>query len=115
MTGLVEQRDRLAGELQIERLVQEERPAARVDDRGALVADDRVAELGLLEVRAHRPEHPARGHEHMDARGSGGGDRRQRARPQHGVLADEGAVEVADERVDRGREVGGRRKLRPIS
>ena len=42
----------------------------------------------------------------MDAGGAGGGDRGPRARPQLGVLADQGAVEVGGERPDAAREVG---------
>ena len=47
-----QQRDRLARGLERDRLVQQERAARRVDDGGALVADDEVGDARLLEVRA---------------------------------------------------------------
>ena len=43
---------------------------------------------------AHGAEHPARYHDHMDARGADGGDCRTRARPEAGILCDERPVEV---------------------
>ena len=49
---LLERRDRLARELERDRLVAEEVAGRRIGDDGALVADDRVVDPGLLEVRA---------------------------------------------------------------
>ena len=44
--GGVERRDRLAGELERDRLVEEELAARRLRDDRALVADDRVGDSG---------------------------------------------------------------------
>ena len=52
--------DRLARELERDRLVAQEAPADRIGDDRALVADDRILDPGRRRVRPHRPEHPAR-------------------------------------------------------
>ena len=97
--------DRLARELERNRLVQEE-AAARLGDDGALVADDGIlleAEFG--EVRPYRPEHAPGDDDEADSRLAHGGDGCERARAQEAVLPDQGPVEVASERRDVAREV----------
>ena len=91
--------DRLARELERDRLVAQELAGARVGDDGALVADDRVVDAGLLQVRPHRAEHAAGDDDHADPGGAGAGDRRLRPRPERAVLPDQRPVEVAGEDV----------------
>jgi hypothetical protein len=80
--------------------VAEELACARVGDRGALVADDRVLDARLLEVRAHGAEHPAGGDDDAQPACAGPFDRGQRPRPEQPVLPDQRPVEVAGEDVD---------------
>ena len=103
-----QQGDRLARGLEWDRLMEHERAARGVDDRGSLVTDDEVGDAGLLEVRPHRAEHPARGHDHRDAGCLRACDCRAGARPQQPVTTDERAVEVAGKCLDVARERGGR-------
>jgi hypothetical protein len=110
---LVHGRDRLPRQVDRDRHVPEPAAARRLGDDGALVADDRVVEARLERVRADRPEHPAGDEDDVDSRRTGGGDRAPGARVQEGVFADEGAVEVARERVDRAGE-GGRESQLPL-
>ena len=79
--------------------VAQELTGHRVGDDGALVAHDRVGDPGCERVAAHRLEHAAGHQEDVDARRLRRSDRRGGARAQHGVLADQGAVEVAGERL----------------
>ena len=72
----------------------------RVGDDGALVADDRVGDPRLERVAAHRLEHPPGDEQDVDAGRPCRRDRRRRPRAEHRVLADQGAVEVAGERLD---------------
>src|SRR5207237_3973943 len=102
---LVHGRDRLPRQLDRDRHVAEPAAAPRLGDDGALVADDRVVEAGLERVRPDRPEHPAGDEDDVDPGRARGGDRVAGARVQEAVLADERAVEVARERVDRAGEV----------
>ena len=65
----VDRGDRLARELERDRLVAQPAPARRLGDDGALVTDERIVEAGLERERSRRPEHPS-GHEHdVDAGG----------------------------------------------
>ena len=89
----------------------EELAADGVRDHGALVADDRIGDPGGERVAPHRPEHPARDQQDVDAGGPRRCDRRQRARTQDCVLADQRAVEVARERLHVAGEARGERQL----
>ena len=80
-----------------------------VGDDGALVADDGIVDPRLGDVRADGAEHPAGDDDDVHAGRAGRGDRGLRARPKHGVLGDERAVEVDRERGEGPGE--GRRKL----
>ena len=103
--------DRLARELERDRLVAQELPADRVRDDGALVADDRVVEPGGVAVRPHRAEHPAGDDDHVDPPPAPLQSPRECA-AELGVLADQRPVEVAGERLDAAREV--RREDQPL-
>ncbi len=83
-----------------------------VGDDGALVADDRIGDPGRERVAAHRLEHAAGDEQDVDPRRTGCRDRVAGPRTQHGVLADQRAVEVARERLHVAREVRGQRELR---
>jgi hypothetical protein len=87
--------------------VAEELAGHRVGNDGALVADDRVVDPGLLDVRADRAEHPSGDDDHAHAGRAHGGDRSLRPRPQDSVLGDQGAVEVDRERGERAGKAGG--------
>ena len=50
-----------------------------VDDGGALVADDRVVDTGLLQVGAHRAKHAPGRDDHRDTRCPGALDGSERA------------------------------------
>src|SRR3954447_7187537 len=99
-------RDRLARELERDRLVPEEAAADRGGDDRALVADDRVVDTRRLQIRAHGLEHPPGDDEHVDPRRSSGADGVTGPGPEAGVLGDQRPVEIAGERLDAGREVG---------
>src|SRR5436190_4254434 len=99
-------RDRLARELERDRLVPKEAAADRVGDDRALIADDRVVDTRRLQIRAHRLEHPPGDDEHVDPRRSSGADGVTGPGPEDGVLGDQRPVEIAGERLDAGREVG---------
>ena len=107
--------DRLAGRLDGHRFVEEELAADGIDDGCALVADDRLGDPGLLEVRTHRPEHTAGRHEHGDTRSLRSRDRRPRPRSQKRVAPDQGAVEIAGERPHVRREGGREDQLPPVA
>ena len=95
-----ERGDRLARDLEVERLVQEELARSRIDHGRALVAHDRLLERRLVEVAPHRPEHAAGRHQHVDARALRASDRGARARAELPSGADERPVEVRGERLD---------------
>ena len=97
--------DRLTGEVERDRLVTQEHAGIRVDDRSALVADDRVDDPGLLRVRARRAEHPAGRDQHPEARRLRCADRLLRPLADDRVLCDQCAVEVADDDVDVERKI----------
>ena len=78
--------DRLARELERDRLVAQQLAADRVGDDRALVADDGVVDPGRLRVRPHRPEHPPGDEDHVDAGRARRADRRARPWPELGVL-----------------------------
>ena len=101
---LGEQGDRLASGLEWDRLVEHERPAGGVDDRGSLVTDNEVGDARLLEIGPHRAEHPPRCDDHRDPSRLGACDRGAGAGAQQPVAADERAVEVAGECLDIARE-----------
>jgi hypothetical protein len=91
--------------------VEQELACRRFGDDGTLVADDEIVELRLLEVRAHRSEHPP-GDDH-DV-GAGRPRPRERfpgARAEDPVLGDQRPVEIeresSDARRKRGRELYG--------
>ena len=91
--------------------VEEELARCRVGHDGSLVADDEIVEPRLLEVRAHRSEHPP-GDDH-DV-GAGCPRPRERfpgARAEDAVLGDQRPVEIecegGDARRKRGRELYG--------
>jgi hypothetical protein len=85
--------------------------AARLCHDCALVANHGVIEPGLQRVGPHRPKH-ASGDEHdVDPRRARPHERVARLRPQDRVLADQGAVDVAGDRLDGAREVV--RELQP--
>jgi hypothetical protein len=88
--------------------VAQERTAARIGDEGALVANDRVVELRLLEVRAHGAEHPAGDDDEGNSERANGSNGLDRALREERVLADQGAVEIARDRLDRARKVSGK-------
>ena len=108
---LVERRDRLARQLERDRLVPQPPAADRVRDDGALVADERIVEPGLQGEGPGRLEHPSR-HEHdVDPRCVGRAERAARPLVQDDVLADERPVEVAGDRRYVPRKV--RREVQP--
>ena len=100
---------RLARGRQRDRDVPQEVPAEWIGDERALVADDRVVEARRPQERQHRLEHPAGDDDHVRPGRADALDRSARARPQHEVGADQGAVEVDRERGDVAREA--RRQL----
>ena len=71
---------------------------------GALVADDRIVEARRFQVTANRLEHPPGDDDHVQPGPAPRRDRFLRTRPEHRVLADQRAVEVAGERPDLARE-----------
>ena len=87
--------------------VEEELSRRRVGDDGSLVADDEIVELRLLEVRAHRPEHPPGDDDDVGARRPRPRERVPGARPQHAVLGDQRPVEIEREGGDVRRKRGG--------
>jgi hypothetical protein len=97
---LLERGDGFACDVELERLVEEELTRSRVDDGGALVADDRFLDPCLLEVALDRAEHPARRDEDGDAGVLRPRDRGPKPRPEQPVSTDERPVEVARERRD---------------
>ncbi len=102
---LLDGRDRLARELERNRLVAQEAAGRGLRDHGALVADDGVVEAELAQVRPDRLEHAPRDDEDANAGRTRRREGRARARAEHEVLADQRPVEVAGEGLDRGREV----------
>ena len=103
---LGQRRDRLARELERQRLVPQPVPVG-VGDDGALVADDRRVEVRRLERLPHGLDH-ASGHD--DDRNPGRlrtRKRRERARVERAVLPHERAVEVGRDDVDVAGEVLG--------
>ena len=97
--------DRLAGELERDRLVPEPPPAHRLGHDRALVADDGILDARLERVRPDRLEHTPRDEDDVDSRRPRCRDHRLRARAQHPVLADQRAVEVAGHGPELAREV----------
>jgi hypothetical protein len=91
--------------------MEEELARRRVGDNGSLVADDEIVELRLLEVRAHRSEHPPGDDDDVRARRPRPFERVPGALPQHAVLGDQRPVEIeregGDVRRKRGRELYG--------
>jgi hypothetical protein len=91
--------------------VEEELARRRLGDDGSLVAHDEIVELRLLEVRAHRSEHPPGDDDDVGARRPRPCERVTGARPQHAVLGDQRPVEIeregGDVRRKRGRELYG--------
>ena len=87
--------------------VEEELSRRRVGDDGSLVADDEIVELRLLEVRAHRSEHPPGDDDDVGARRPRPCERVPGARPQHAVLGDQRPVEIEREGGDVRRKRGG--------
>ena len=107
------QGDRLACGLEGDRLVQEEGAACGIDHGSSLIADHRLLQVDLLEVRAHGAEHPSRRHDHGDPGRLRPRDRRPRSWAEQRVPADERVVEVADECLHLARE-GGREDQPPV-
>jgi hypothetical protein len=87
--------------------VEEELARRRVGDDGALVANDEIVKLRLLEVRAHRSEHPPGDDDDMRAGRPRPSERVPGARPQHAVLGDQRPVEIECEGGDVRRKRGG--------
>jgi hypothetical protein len=79
----------------------------RVGDDGSLVADDEIVELRLLEIRAHRTEHPPGDDDDVGARLARSCERVPSAWPQHAVLGDQRPVEIEREGGDVRRKRGG--------
>jgi hypothetical protein len=78
----------------------------RIDDGGALVADERLLDARRLGVGQCRAEHaPGRDHD-MDPGGTGGADRSDRARREDALVREHGAIEVGRERGNLTREAG---------
>ena len=100
--------DRLACGLERDRLVEHERAADGIDDGRSLVTDDEVGDARLVEIGPHGAKHPTRRNDDGDPGRLRAGDRRAGARPQQAVTADEGAVEVAGERLDIARKRRGK-------
>jgi hypothetical protein len=84
--------------------VEEELTARRVGDDRALVADNEIVELRLLEVRPNRAEHAAGHDDDVDSRRPRPVEAVARARPQHAVPGDQRPVEVEREGGDMPRE-----------
>jgi hypothetical protein len=80
-----------------DRDVQEKLARHRVGNDGALVADDEIVELCLLEVRAHGAEHPPGDDDDVNAGLPCARQRFAGARPEDAVLGDERPVEVERE------------------
>jgi hypothetical protein len=77
--------------------VEQEVAGRRVGDDCPLVADDEIVESRLLEVRAHRSEHPAGHDDDVCADGPRSLERRAGPGPQHAVLGDQRPVEIERE------------------
>jgi len=91
-----------------DRDVEQELATRRIGDNRALVADDRIVEARLLEIRARRAEHPSRHDDHVRAGVANGSEGGASARPQDAVLGDEGPVEIEGERGDAPGEIRGK-------
>jgi hypothetical protein len=108
---LLHRLDRLAGEGERDRLVQEPLARGRVDDGGSLVTDERRLDPRRLGVGEHGAVHAPRREHDVDARFPGGRERCARTGAEDAVLPDEGAVQVARERGDVAREAVGEGQL----
>src|SRR5204862_3817208 len=86
--------DRLHRDRARNRHVAQELAAARIGDDGPLVADDRVVEVCLQEIRQDRTEHAAGDDDYVDSGRLDARDRPARVRSQHGVLRNQRPVEV---------------------
>ena len=98
--------DRLERGRARDRQVPQERAGDRIGDNRALVADDGIVELCLLEIRADAAEHPAGDDDHVRSGRANAPDRLARVRAEYGVLRDERAVEIDREGGDAFGEVG---------
>jgi hypothetical protein len=92
-----------------DRNVEQELARRRVGDDGALVADDEIVELRLLEVRAHCTEHPPGDDDDVGAGRPRSLQCFPGAGPKDTVLGDQCSVEVECEGGDARRKPG--RKL----
>ena len=102
---LVQRRDRLACELERNRLVSQPAPAHRLGDDRTLVADDGILQAGFECVPPHRLEHPAGNEDDMNPNRPRCGDRGTRPGMQQRVLADQRPVEVTCDGLDVAREI----------
>jgi hypothetical protein len=80
-----------------DRNVEQELACCRVGDDRTLVADDQIIEPRLLEVRAHRAEHPPGDDDDVRAGLPRPPERRAGPGPQHAVLGDQRPVEIERE------------------
>ena len=103
--------DRLARELERDRLVPQPFAAPRLGDDSSLVADDRIVQPGFERVAADRLEHPARDEQDVDAGPMRPLERAAGAWVQERVLSDQRPVEVARDGLDGAGEVV--RELQP--
>ena len=97
--------DRLERDRLRHRHVPQELAGHRVGDDGALVADHRIVDPGLEDVRTDRAEHAAGDDDHVDAGRAHRRDRRRGPRSEQRIRGDERPVEVGRERLDLAREV----------
>ena len=78
----------------------------RIDDGGALVADQRLLDPGRLRVGERRAEHPSGRDHDVDPGRARGLNRCDRARGEDAVVREQRAIEVGRERGDLTGEVG---------
>ena len=110
-TFVVQDGDRLACQLERNRLMPQPLAVARLRDDSALVADERIVEPGLQGEGPRGLEHPSRHEDDVDPCRVGRAKRGARSLVQDDVLADQRAVEVAGNRRHLLRKV--RRELQP--
>ena len=92
--------DRLLRERDGNRLVPEPAARAGLGDDCPLVADDRIVDAGLEDVRPYGDEHAPRDDHDPDARRARRTNGSLRSRREHSVARDQRAVEVAREDLD---------------
>ena len=109
--GRLDGRDCLAREPELDRMVEDPRPV-RLDDRGTLVADERLGRARRLEHAPGRLHHPARADDDADARVARPPHRLERPRAQHVVVRDQRPVQISRHDLDVAGEIVGELQAR---